>query len=299
MKPIELISKSISRSRTLSNQKCYLIKGEIHVKSGVRLIVQDKTQIWIANGFNKSGILKRSALIFDRGSKLCGKRMTFKAANSLSLKAEKKADNGGLWFIGSYKDAQKDLIRSKVKHDYKKSLFTASQINAYYLGCSDSPASKSIRKTALIGDDLDAISVMGVSQNEWAISSVRSFYSGDDGFDVTNSDIAIKSLSVIAPTEDGMNLSSSRVAIHQKLEILVKQDQRTDRDLFDFETDDGASYLELHKGITLHLEGVFGDQLNLCSSQMRKPNLKNNNNQAYCYSGKLRKSALIFSIDED
>ncbi len=299
MKPLEIISKSIARSRVLTNKKSYLIKGEIHVKNGVRLTVEDNTQIFISNGSEKSRTLNRSALIFDQGSKLIGKRITFKAANPISLKLEKIANNGGLWFLGSHQNADKDGVSLKVKASHSRSLFSATKISAYYLGCGDSLKNKSKRKTKFIEDDLDAISVMGVSRVEWGINSVSSLYSGDDGFDVTNSDIALERLRVSDPTEDGVNLSSSRVSIHKTLDISVKRDQRTDRDLFDFETDDGASYLELHGGATLNLDGTFGDQLNLFSSQMPKPNTRNNNNQRYRYSGKLRKSSLIFSIDQD
>lgn len=299
IKPLEIISKSITRSRVLTNKKSYLINGEIHVKNGVRLTVEDNTQIFIANGPMNSHALRRSALIFDQGSKLIARRITLKAANPLSLKPEKIANNGGLWFLGSYQDADKDGVRLKVKTSHSRSLFSATKISAYYLGCSDSLQSKSKRKTELIKDDLDAISVMGVSKDEWDITSVSSFYSGDDGFDVTNSNISLENLRVTDSTEDGINLNSSRVSIHKTLDILVKQDQRTDRDLFDFETDGGASYLELYAGIKLNLDGTFGDQLNLFSSQMPQPNTRNNNNQRYCYRGRLRKSSLVFSIDED
>lgn len=299
MKPLEIISKSIARSRVLTNKKSYLIKGEIHVKNGVWLTVEDNTQIYIANGPEKSRTLNRSALIFDQGSKLIGKRITFKAANPISLKPEKIANNGGLWFLGSHQDADKDGVRLKVKASHSQSLFSATKISAYYLGSGDSLKGNSKRKVKFIEDDLDAISVMGVSKVEWGITSVSSFYSGDDGFDVTNSDISLESLRVSDPTEDGVNLSSSRVSIYKMLDISVRQDQRTDRDLFDFEADDGASYLELHRGAAINLGGTFGDQLNLFSNQMPKPNTRNNNNQRYRYSGKLRKSSLIFSIDQD
>ncbi|BDX21054.1 hypothetical protein TUM22923_03750 [Polynucleobacter sp. TUM22923] len=285
MKSVELISKSIAKSRVLTNKKSYLIKGEIHVKNGVRLTIEDNAQIFIANGPKKSRNIRRSALIFDQGSKLIGGRITFKAADPISLKPEKIANNGGLWFLGSHQNTEKDGIRLKVKDSNSRSLFSATKISAYYLGCSDSLKSSSKRKAELTEDDLDAISVMGVSKVEWDITSVSSFYSGDDGFDVTNSDISLECLRVSYPAEDGVNLSSSRVSIHKTLDISVKQDQRTDRDLFDFETDSGASYLELHGGTTLNLDGPFGDQLNLFSSQMPKPNTRNNNNQRYRYSG--------------
>ena len=43
-------------------------------------------------------------------------------------------------------------------------------------------------------DDIDAISILGVGTTEWKVKSVNSEYSGDDGFDVTNSDINLEKL---------------------------------------------------------------------------------------------------------
>ena len=42
-----------------------------------------------------------------------------------------------------------------------------------------------------------------------------------------------------------MNVSSSRIEIHKSLWIDLRKTDYTDRDLFDLETDDGASYVGL------------------------------------------------------
>ena len=79
----------------------------------------------------------------------------------------------------------------------------------------------------------------------------------------------------------------------------AKKTKVIDRDLFDFETDDGASYVELHAGCSVRLEGVFGDQIVLSSTEMPKPNTKTDNERQYSFIGKLKRAALIYSIDED
>ena len=68
---------------------------------------------------------------------------------------------------------------------------------------------------------------------------------------------------------------------------------------FDFETDDGPSILALHSKCKLSLQGVFGDQINLSSSDMPKPNTKDDNERKYEFKGTLNRAAMIYSIDED
>ena len=115
----------------------------------------------------------------------------------------------------------------------------------------------------MVDDDIDGFSVLGVGPDEWQISEVRSFYSGDDGFDVTNSHIKLDRLRVLTPTGDGINLSSSRLEIRRSLIVDVKKTDYTDRDVFDFETDNGACYLEIAQHCHVDLKGIFGDELSL------------------------------------
>lgn len=300
MKLLEQINGPIKKNRILGNSRRYLICGEVHVQKGVKLTIRDGAQILIANGINKSSRLKRSALIFDRGSTLHAKKVIFRAANSLTGTAEKVADNGGIWFFGAYKESKKDGMGSNNMPKSSSSSFRATKLTTHYLGSGTISSSLKLRSKARSSlGDLDAISVMGVSREEWDVSAIKSLNSGDDGFDASNSDVVMDSLVINNPSEDGINLSSSRLSIRKKLEVIVAKDHRCDRDLFDFETDNGASYLELIKGCFLELNGVFGDQLNLFSSELQKPNTKDDNTSNYLYKGRLKKSSLIFSIDED
>jgi hypothetical protein len=298
MKSIEVISGNITKNRTLSDKKTYLIQGEVHVRKGVKLTVQDKVTILIMNGVLPKTLLRRSALIFDQGASLSAKRLYIKAAGA-NQKPVKLADNGGIWFLGNYKDASKDGVSVKLNRKNPLSSFQASMIATYYLGRRDTYLSPRTGKELDIGDDVDGFSVLGVGPDEWCISEVRSHYSADDGFDVTNSHIKLDRLEVLHPTEDGMNISSSRVEIHKSLRLEVLKTAETDRDLFDLETDDGASYVELYRGCWVRIQGVFGDQQVLSSSEMPCPNTKTDNEKNYAFSGKLKKAALIYSIDED
>jgi len=294
----EVIAGNIKKDQTLRAGVTYVIEGEVHVAKNVTLTIGDRVTILLVNGVFPKSLVRRSVLIFDQGSKLSAKRFYIKAADT-NHKPVKQSDNGGVWFLGNFNDASKDGVSVKVNRKNPLSDFKADMVAAYYLGRKDTYKSKKTGKELDIGDDIDGFSVLGVGPTEWNISEVRSHYSGDDGFDITNSHIKLDRLQVKHPTEDGMNISSSRVEIHKSLLIDVRKTKETDRDLFDLETDDGASYVELYRRCWVRLDGVFGDQLVLSSKEMPRPNTKDDNERSYAFSGQLKTAALVYSIDED
>ena len=297
-KTIEVISSDILKNKTLSDKKLYVIEGEVRVRKGVTLTIRDKVTILLVNGVFSKSVVRRSALIFAQGSMLSAKRFYIKACNG-QYKRVKQADNGGVWFLGNYKDASKDKVSVKVNRKNGLSSFTASSVTTHYLGRKDTYIRAKTGRVLDIGDDIDGFSVLGVSPEEWNIASVRTFYSADDGIDVTNSHIQLDRLEIRHPIEDGMNISSSRVEIHNSLLLEVKKTSETDRDLFDLETDDGASFVELYSRCWVRLKGVFGDQVVLSSTDMPRPNVRDDNEVPYAFEGQLKKASLIYSIDSD
>ena len=298
MNPIEVITGNIKKNKNLRAGVTYVLKGEVHVVKGVTLTIADRVTILLVNGVFPKSLVRRSVLVFDQGSRLAAKRFYIKAADT-EYKPVKFPDNGGVWFLGNFNDASKDKVSVKINRKNPLSAFKADMLAAYYLGRKDTYTSKKTGKELDIGDDIDGFSVLGVGPTEWHISEVRSHYSGDDGFDVTNSHIKLDRLEVKHPTEDGMNISSSRVEIHKSLFLDVRKTDETDRDLFDLETDDGSSFVELYKRCWVRLDGVFGDQVVLSARDMPKPNTKDDNERRYSFSGQLKTSALVYSIDED
>jgi len=297
-KRIEVINKDIKKDLTLRSSKTYVIDAEVHVISGVKLTIEDKTTILITNGVKPKSTIKRSAFIFDQGSRLKAKRFYVKAAND-AHKAVKFQDNGGLWFLGNFQNASKDRIT--VKTDRKKPLsnFQAEMIATYYLGRHDQYISPKTGKLLEIGDDIDGLSILGVGKDEWHVKTIRSFYSADDGLDVTNSHIKLDRIEITKPVEDGINLSSSRVEVHKSLKVDVTKNHISDRDIFDFEVDDGASFLEIYRYCAIDIAGVFGDEIVLSSIDLPQPN-PNRNAARYRYKGVTKKrSTLIYSIRMD
>lgn len=298
MSAVEVISRNIKKTRTLRSHKVYVIEGEVRVEKGVKLKIEDKTTILIVNGEFPRSCVRRSALIFDQGSSLSANRFYVRACTA-TYKPVKVANNAGIWFLGNFNHASKDGVSVKTNRKNPLSSFTAKLIATYYLGRPDSAIKRRRSKQDSLDDDIDGFSVLGVGKGEWNISEVRTYYSADDAFDVTNSHISLKRLRIVTPVEDGLNISSSRVEIHNSLQIDVRKTRNNDRDLFDLETDDGASYVELHSGCWVTLNGVFGDQVVLSSAQMPKATTRDNNERSYAFKGKLKSAALIYSIDQD
>jgi hypothetical protein len=276
-----IIKSDIDSSRVFYSKNIYVILGEVRVLAKVQLTIENGTNIYIVNG------PMRSSLIFNTGSILVAKHVYVRACNAENYKPAKYANNGGLWFLGSSANAEKDLIT--VKYNVIPSQFTATRIISYYLGRCDPKGGDSPTT-----DDIDAISVLGVGSNEWNISSIVSYYSGDDGFDVENSAITLKYLRIVEPKEDGINITSSRVNILNSLEITMGKSCKKDRDIFDLEPDEGQTYIRMNTCCEVNISGVFGDQLRLVSSDLPQPdgdkyytyNNKACKGQTYVYSQK-------------
>jgi len=274
----------------------YIVSGVVHVPSGVKLTVEEGAEVLIKNGKIKRRLIDRAALIFDQGSILKAENMVVRAAGA-NGRPEKKSDNGGLWFLGSFQDSSKDGVSVVVKSSSRPSHFVAKEIDVSDLGTLDPNPSPRVLNPR--GDDIDGFSVLGVGPSEWKIEKVRSDFSGDDGFDVTNSQIELKELTIFSPFEDGLNISSSRMRVTKKLEVdMTRNSSIEDRDIFDLEVDDGPSYVTLAEGCRVDIDGVWGDELKLRSSDLPKP--ESDPKAKYSFHGLLRHGpATIYSRTED
>lgn len=289
-KMYKVLPSKIQKKIHLKSNTIYVVQGEVRVLQGVCIKAQENCTIYIENGVFNNSRLKRSALIFNPGSILDAHNLSICACDA-SHKAKRKADNGGIWFLGTNASANKDGISIGAKRISKTSSYSAKSISTRYLGREDGGQNKD--------DDIDGISILGLAKHEWQIKRITSAYSGDDAIDITNSHLSIDSLAINHPVEDGINLSSSRLEIKRSIKIKMPKNGWRDRDLFDFEVDDGASYLEIHRGCSVDLHGVFGDQVILSSDEMPKPITRLQNERTYAFKRKLKKSALIYTIDKD
>ncbi len=297
-KRVEVIASDIRQNRMLGKGCTWVITAEVRVKAGVALTIADGATLLIANGVVPKSQIRRAALIFDAGSQLKAKRFTVKACDS-AYQPVKLGDNGGLWFLGNHASGSKDGISVRRVAKRAASSFRAKSITVKYLGRDDTQISAATGRVLGIGDDIDGLSLIGVAPDEWKVSEVRSLFSADDGIDLTNSRIRMDRLEVRHPCEDGMNITSSRIEIRRSLVLEVLKTKTKDRDLFDLETDDGASYIELPRGCWVRVRGVFGDQVTLTSTDMPRPTVTADNERPYRFSGRLRADALVHSISDD
>jgi hypothetical protein len=295
-KQIIEINENICKNTKFYKRNIYVINGQICVKNGVKLTVEDGTEIFIKNGIFKDVFnidFIRSKLIFESGSILKADKVYFKACDAKNSVA-KIAENGGIYFVGTLLSAEKDSITTD--QYAQASCFKANLISTSYLGSADLIAgAENIEYLSNI-DDYDAISVLGVNKNEWKIKKIYSEYSGDDGFDVQNSIITVKSIKILKPEEDGLNIVSSTITITDKLEINMGITNKTDRDIFDLENDTKYSVIILVNKCKVNINGIFGDQLLLLSADL--PSLNSNSNTKYKFNGQLTHGdTLIYTID--
>jgi hypothetical protein len=293
-----LLSSDIACGRHLTADTMWVVDREVHVLDGVELTVADGTTILILNGDVPSSQLRRAALIFDPGSRLSAARFSVRAGSS-QHRISRLSDNGGLWFLGTYASGASDGLSVSKQVGQSPSLFQAMSITASHLGRKDLFVSSAAGRDLDHADDIDAVKLIGVGPDEWQVSQLRSLYSADDGVDLTNSHICLNRLEVRQPKEDGLNLSSSRVEIRRSLFLNVEKTPDRDRDLFDFETDDGGSFVELPRNCWVRLNGVFGDQLCLSSQDIPPPVVADDNEVPYSFSGRLSADALVYSLSQD
>ena len=293
---VALLPPSIRGSKVLNASTIYIVSGEVRVKTGAVLTIEDGCEIRLVNGRFPKSAVRRSALIFEAGSQMKAKKLTLRAADA-DFNIEKRADNAGIWFLGSSSDASKDGIEIKRNVKTPLSSFSAQKITTYYLGRHDVYRSAKTKKRQSLGDDIDAISLLGLSEDEWSVKAISSRHSADDGIDITNSRISLDRLEVLAPIEDAINLSSSQLQIQKALTIDL-QNAKRDCHLFDLEVDDGPSYLAILRGCSVNLQGPIGNQLTLISSDIK--HIKGVRGSAIRYKGRIkRKPSLIFSISDD
>ena len=263
------VAADITRNTTFRAGTTYVITTEVHVTEGTTLTIEDGVQVLIRNGYIPKRTLTSAALIFDSGSRLRARTVSF-AASDAGDRLATSAVNGGVFFCGAFRSGTKDDISSRSGVGVRNSSFIAEHIVCSYLGRTDPvPGDGGDR------DDIDAISLIGVGPTEWRVGAVSSTNSGDDGFDVTNSSIGLAALTVVNPIEDGLNITSSLVRITGACTVAMSRSTAVDRELFDLETDSGPARVVFQRLAALDLRGYWGDRYDevlLASSDMPQPN---------------------------
>ena len=297
--PLSIVAADITRSTTFRRGTTYVIDGEVHVRPGVTLTIEDGVTVLIRNGTRPRRTLDTSALVFDSGSALRAVTVTFAAADAQN-RPTTQANNGGVFFLGTARSCTKDGISVNTGTASGRSSFTADLISFMSLGRIDPRGGDG---NGTDRDDIDAVSLLGLGQTEWRVKAVRTENSGDDGFDVTNSSVALDRLTVVNPFEDGLNVTSSTVQIRQALTVAMSPSIAPDRELFDFEVGDGPVKVVIDRLAAVDLRGYWGnayDGVNLNSLDMPAPPRRGSLSQWYVFNGVLRRGpAIVYSSIAD
>ena len=293
--PISIVAADITRSTTFRRGTTYVIDGEVHVRPGVTLTIEDGVTVLIRNGYRPRRTIDTSALVFDSGSRLKAATVTFAAADARNRQTT-EANNGGVFFLGTTRSCSKDGLSVDPSTASGRSSFTADLINLTSLGRTDPSGGDGDDNDR---DDIDAVSLLGLGQTEWRVKAVRSDNSGDDGFDVTNSSVSLDRLTVVNPVEDGLNITSSTVQIRQSLTVAMSPSIAPERELFDFEVGAGPVKLVIDRLAAVDLRGYWGnayDEVNLNSRDMPAPPRRGTASQWYVFDGVLRRGpAIVYS----
>lgn len=292
-----IITSDISRDTTWRRGMTYIVDGEVHVRPGVTLTIDDGVTVLIRNGYRPKRTITASALIFDSGSRLRAKTVTFGSADNQN-RPSTSPNNGGVFFLGTSRSCSKDGITVDTSAASGRSSFMADLLVFESMGRSDPRYGDSD-----LTDDIDAVSLLGLDMTEWRVKAVRTENSGDDGFDVTNSAVALDSLTVVNPAEDGVNITSSIVQIRRSLTVAMSPSISPDRQLFDLEVDDGGARISIDRRAYVDLRGYWGsvfDEVNLNSLDMPSPPRRGTTSVWYVYAGMLtRGPALVYSTIAD
>ena len=279
------INTNNSSNIILKNNFKYVIIGEVHILENINLIIEENVVIYIRNGIFPKSKINRSVLIFDSGSTLIASTFFVLSCNEKNIPVT-LPDNGGLWFLGTASDVNKDGISSK--YSSIKSNFSANKIYTYYLGSYD----PIIDIDHPSSSDQDSITLLGCGKNEWNILSLYIQESGDNALDIVESYVTINDIEVVNPGEDAINIQSGQLNVLKTLKLYVPLTNVKDRDIFDFETDNGFSFLRIERFCYVEIFGIFGDQLSLVSNDIPQDNNKifyykgiTTKGQSYIYSG--------------
>lgn len=209
------VTSDITTDTTWFNEAIYVITGEVRVKSGVKLTIQDKTNVYFRNGLYFGTDLVQSTLIFESGSKLCADTVYCFAADrdgDAYVKAT-LCNNGGIIFLGTYADSTPypHLPNiAAVKSDTVKSCFRACSIQTNLLGSGEY--------------GLNGMTVAGVGSSEWKVKKVDNEQPAENGFAVYNSVFSINSLKVYDQLIYGLYLNYSTITVHNYLNLVDGDD---------------------------------------------------------------------------
>ncbi len=191
------ISQDIIDPTTFKSGYVYIVTAAITVSS--KLTIEDNVDIYFRNG-------AANGLTFNASSELHSGCVNLYASDDRNVIIN-VANNGGIQFNGT---AGPSVTSTGTVFSTTPSHFVAKKLKLNYIGGW---------QVSAIG--IDALTINNCNSDEWAIESVSSAYSGDEGVVVNDSTINLNYLSITNPAGNGLESNDSIINVYKGLKIQV------------------------------------------------------------------------------
>ena len=230
------ISQNIIDPTTFKAGYVYIITAPITVFS--RLIIEDNVDIYLRNGAT-------NGITFDASSQLEAGCVNVYASDDRDVIIN-VANNGGVVFNGTAGPTTGALVAFATAFNVNPSHFVAKKLKLNYCGGFIVSAVAT-----------DALTINNCNADEWAIESISSAYSGDEGVVVNDSTINLNYLSITNPIGDGLESNDSIINVYKGLKIQVDNGrliQMVSNQALDASP---LSYIKLPTNTKVYLDGLW------------------------------------------
>ncbi len=230
------ISQNIVDPTTFKSGYVYIITNPITVSS--KLTIEDNVDIYLRNG-------AANGLTFAASSELHAGCVNFYASDDRNVIIN-VANNGGIVFNGTAGPTVGALPAFATSFATTPSHFVAKKLKLNYIGGW---------QVSTLGTD--AITINNCNADEWAIESLSSSYSGDEGVVVNDSTINLNYLSITNPAGDGLQSNDSIINVYKGLKVQVDNGSlivMTSNQALDASP---LSYIKLPAHTKVYLDGLW------------------------------------------
>lgn len=247
-KYIEL-NDNITNDKVLKKDYIYVVTKQVRISSGVKLTVEDNTQIYLLNktlqqniiipdGFdptdnnNNDLFLNASCLIFESGSSLLSKNIHVSSCDENYIPQSINL-NGGIFFCGTRASTQYNILNVVSRIGINQSNFVNESININYGGSlsflvqNNEDLSYSIvsapdftTQTSITAIPLNAVTILGCKKSEVNIKSINVTNTGSNGLWSQYSTLSLDSLSVIGYQGNALFVRGSKISFKNKLSLI-------------------------------------------------------------------------------
>ena len=232
------ISQNIIDPTTFKAGYVYIVTAPITVFS--RLTIEDGVDIYLRNG-------AANGLTFEASSQLQAGCVNVYASDDRDVIIN-VANNGGVVFNGTAGPltGTQLITGAQTAFNVNPSHFVAKKFKLNYCG--------GFLVSAVA---TDALTINNCNADEWAIESISSAYSGDEGVVVNDSTINLNYLSITNPVGDGLESNDSIINVYKGLKVQVDSGrliQMASNQALDASP---LSYIKLPSGTKVYLDGLW------------------------------------------